>query len=115
MTYAVALQTVGDQTQALHVLKSKGVNIRPADLAFLSPYATSKLKRFGDYPTDFKPEAMPTCTTLPQWHLVDVAGFDMNLADGPFRPGRKRLLPTWKSRLRQWLNEPIPSIRTSTI
>jgi len=22
-----------------------------ADLAFLSPYATNKLKRFGDYPT----------------------------------------------------------------
>jgi hypothetical protein len=54
-----------DQTQALHVLKSKGVDIRAADLAFLSPYATSKLKRFGDYPTDLKPEAMPTRTTLP--------------------------------------------------
>jgi hypothetical protein len=47
-------------------LKSKGINFRPSDLAFLSPYATSKLKRFGDYPTDLKPEAMPTCTTLPQ-------------------------------------------------
>ena len=41
-----------DQTQALHTLKAKGISIRPADLAFLSPYATSKLKRFGDYPTD---------------------------------------------------------------
>ncbi len=65
VTNAVALQNVVDQTQALHALKSKGVNIRPADLAFLSPYATSKLKRFGDYPTDLKPEAMPTRTTLP--------------------------------------------------
>lgn len=46
-------------------LKSKGVQIRPADLIFLSPYATSKLKRFGDYPTGLKPEAMPTRTTLP--------------------------------------------------
>lgn len=62
---AVALQNVVDQTQALHTLKSKGVSIRPADLAFLSPYATSKLKRFGDYSTDLKPEAMPTRTTLP--------------------------------------------------
>jgi len=62
---AVALQNVVDQTQALHTLKSKGVNIRPADLAFLSPYATSKLKRFGDYATDLTPEAMPTQTTLP--------------------------------------------------
>ena len=65
VTNAVALQNVVDQTQALHTLKSKGVNIRPADLAFLSPYATSKLKRFGDYPTDLKPEALPTRTTLP--------------------------------------------------
>jgi TnpA family transposase len=66
VTNAVALQTVVDQTQALHTLKSKGISIRPADLAFLSPYATSKLKRFGDYPTDLKPEAMPTCTSLPR-------------------------------------------------
>jgi TnpA family transposase len=66
VTNAVALQTVVDQTQALHTLKSNGINIRTSDLAFLSPYATSKLKRFGDYPTDLKPEAMPTCTALPQ-------------------------------------------------
>lgn len=61
---AVALQNVVDQTQAIHTLKAKGVSIRPADLAFLSPYATSKLKRFGEYPTDMKPDAMPTRTTL---------------------------------------------------
>ncbi|HAL38986.1 MAG TPA: Tn3 family transposase [Polaromonas sp.] len=65
VTNAVALQNVVDQTQALHTLKSNGINVRTADLAFLSPYATSKLKRFGDYPTDLKPEAMPTCTALP--------------------------------------------------
>ena len=62
---AVALQTVVDQTQALHALKSAGVRIDPADLAFLSPYPTSKLKRFGDYPTNLIPEAMPIATTLP--------------------------------------------------
>jgi len=66
VTNAVALQTVVDQTQALHTLKSNGINIRTSDLAFLSPYATSKLKRFGDYPTDLKPEAMPIRTALPQ-------------------------------------------------
>jgi len=65
VTNAVALQNVVDQTQALHMLKAEGVSIRPADLAFLSPYATSKLKRFGDYPTDLKPESIPTCTALP--------------------------------------------------
>ncbi len=59
---AVALQTVVDQTQALHALKSKGVSIDLADLAFLSPYPTSKLKRFGDYPTNLTPEAMPITT-----------------------------------------------------
>jgi hypothetical protein len=62
---AVALQTVVDQTRALHALKSNGVRIDPADLAFLSPYPTSKLKRFGDYPTNLMPEAMPITTTLP--------------------------------------------------
>ena len=65
VTNAVALQNVVDQTQALHTLKSKGVNVSVADLAFLSPYATSKLKRFGDYPTNLKPETMPTRMTLP--------------------------------------------------
>ncbi len=65
VTNAVALQNVVDQTQALHALKSQGINVRTADLAYLSPYATSKLKRFGDYPTDLQPESMPTCTTLP--------------------------------------------------
>ena len=47
------------------MLKADGVSIRPADLAFLSPCATSKLKRFGDYPTDLKPEPVPTCMALP--------------------------------------------------
>jgi TnpA family transposase len=62
---AVVLQTMVDQTQALHSLKSKGVHIDRADLAFLSPYPTSKLKRFGDFPTHLQPEAMPATTTLP--------------------------------------------------
>ena len=65
MTNALAPQNVGDHTRALHMLKAEGISIRPADLAFLSPYATSKLKRFGDYPTDLKPEGMPTRMSLP--------------------------------------------------
>jgi Tn3 transposase DDE domain len=44
---AVALQNVVDQTQALHALKSEGACVSSTDLAFLSPYATSKIKRFG--------------------------------------------------------------------
>jgi TnpA family transposase len=65
VTNAVALQNVVDQTQALHMLKADGVSIRPADLAFLSLFATSKLKRFGDYSIDLKPESMSTCMALP--------------------------------------------------
>jgi TnpA family transposase len=65
VTNAVALRNVVDLTQALHMLKAEGVSIRPADLAFLSTYATSKLKQFADYPTDLKPEGMPTRMTLP--------------------------------------------------
>jgi TnpA family transposase len=62
---AVALQTVADQTQALHALKSDGVRVDRTDLAFLSPYPTSKLKRFGDFPIHLQPEAMPATMTLP--------------------------------------------------
>ena len=62
---AVALQNVVDQTQALHALKSEGASISHADLAFLSPYLTSKLKRFADYPTHLEPEPMPATTMLP--------------------------------------------------
>jgi len=65
VTNALALQNVADQTQASYILKAEGISIRPADLAFLSPYCTSKLERFGEYPTDLKPESMPTCMALP--------------------------------------------------
>ena len=64
---AVALQNVVDQTQALHALKAMGVAVRPTDLAFLSPYATSKLKWFGDYPTNLNPAPLPKLTTLPRF------------------------------------------------
>jgi Tn3 transposase DDE domain len=56
---AVTLQSVVDQTRALHALKSEGATIRSADLAFLSPYPTRNLKRFGDYQTDLIPEPIP--------------------------------------------------------
>lgn len=38
-------KNVVDQTQALHALKSEGASVSHADLAFLSPYPTSKRKR----------------------------------------------------------------------
>lgn len=62
---AVALQNVVDQTRALHALKSKGTRFSNADLAFLSPYGTGKLKRFGNFPTDLIPGPVPVERGLP--------------------------------------------------
>lgn len=62
---AVVLQNVVDQTNALHLLRSEGALIRHVDLTFLSPYATSNFKRFGDYPTDLRPEPVPVLRDLP--------------------------------------------------
>ena len=61
---AVVLQNVVDQTRALRELRSEGATVDYADLTFLSPYATSKLKRFGDYPTEFVPDPRPEHTSL---------------------------------------------------
>lgn len=58
ITNAVALQNVVDQTQALHQLRAEGVEFRAEDAAFLSPYGTSKWKRFGDYRTSYDPEPL---------------------------------------------------------
>ena len=61
---AVILQNLVDQTRALRELKSEGDTFDYADLTFLSPYATSKLKRFGDYPTEFELDPRPENTSL---------------------------------------------------
>jgi TnpA family transposase len=62
---AVALQNVIDQTQALHVVRAKGIEVHASDVAFLSPYATGHLKRFGDYPAQWKAEPPPELRLLP--------------------------------------------------
>jgi TnpA family transposase len=62
---AVALQNVVDQTQALHALKSEGNRFSNADLAFLSPYGTGNLKRFGNFPADLVPDPLPVERALP--------------------------------------------------
>jgi len=62
---AVALENVVEQTLSRQALKSKGVSIRPSDLALLIQNTSSKLKRFGEYPTVLTGGAMPTRTTLP--------------------------------------------------
>jgi len=62
---AVALQTVADQTRALHTLRERGIAISTEDLAHFSPYPTSRVKRFGEYPTMVNTEPMPPIRELP--------------------------------------------------
>lgn len=62
---AVMLQNVVDQTQVLHELHQEGHPISKDDLAFMSPYVTRNLKRFGDYQTGYKTEPTPTNKGLP--------------------------------------------------
>jgi TnpA family transposase len=62
---AVALQTVADQTETLHELRRQGIEIPPEDLTYFSPYPTSKVKRFGEYPSRIRTETGPPNRNLP--------------------------------------------------
>ncbi len=62
---AVAVQTVADQTQALHELWRRGIEIAAEDLAHFTPYPTSRVKRFGEYPTRISIEVPPPNKHLP--------------------------------------------------
>jgi len=62
---AVALQTVADQTDALHELQRRGIHITAEDLSYFSPFPTSKVKRFGDYPPHIKTDPRPPNRRLP--------------------------------------------------
>jgi TnpA family transposase len=63
VTNVVGLQNVVDQTQAFHTLKSKGVNICAADLAFLSPPSSTPNPVFPTFcplgPNKIKHLALP--------------------------------------------------------
>jgi len=48
LTNAVILQNVADMTEIIAQLIEKGSTIKKEDLAYLSPYWTEHLKRFGD-------------------------------------------------------------------
>ncbi|NTU82553.1 MAG: Tn3 family transposase [Chloroflexales bacterium] len=60
---AVILHNAYDMTTAVRDLIDEGVNVRIADIARLSPYLTSHIRRFGEYtlseqaPPDFAPVA----------------------------------------------------------
>lgn len=62
---AVAAQTVNDLTHALNKLHDRGINIAAEDLAHFSPYPTSKVKRFGDYPAQVIIDDRPIQKYLP--------------------------------------------------
>ncbi len=56
---AVILQNTVDMMQALREMVSNGENVRAEDIAFLSPYPTHNIRRFGHYKlhVDRRPEA----------------------------------------------------------
>ncbi|KJK14128.1 hypothetical protein UB46_39485 [Burkholderiaceae bacterium 16] len=43
-----------DMMQALRAMVKEAMPVNPADIAFLSPYLTSNLKRFGKYELDLE-------------------------------------------------------------
>jgi TnpA family transposase len=63
---AVMLQNVADQTRVLHELYQEGYSINLEDLAFMSPYVTQNLNRFGSYPTRCETEPLPENKGLPR-------------------------------------------------
>ena len=62
---AVIFQNVVDQTRILRMLKEEGFPINREDVATLSPYITSHIKRFGDYIIDSNAIPEPIDPTLP--------------------------------------------------
>ena len=52
MTSAMALQNIIDITNICSQLKEEGHDVKKEDAAYLSPYLTGHLKRFGDYVVD---------------------------------------------------------------
>lgn len=56
---AVMLQNVVDQTRVLEELHQEGYPINKDDLAYMSPYVTRNLNRFGEYSTWCKTEPTP--------------------------------------------------------
>jgi TnpA family transposase len=49
ITNSVILQNIIDMSDIIHQLTQEGAEIREDDIAFLSPYLTEHIKRFGDY------------------------------------------------------------------
>ena len=52
LTNAVILQNIVDMSNAINQLKTEGVAVSKADIAYLSPYPVGHIKRFGEYVVD---------------------------------------------------------------
>jgi len=50
---------------ALNNLHDRGIHIAAQDLEHFSPYPTSKVKRFGDYPAQMITDSRPIQKLLP--------------------------------------------------
>jgi Tn3 transposase DDE domain len=61
---AAILQNAMDLTTILRQLQADGHDVRKEDVAFLSPYLTGHIKRFGDYEPNVKPIREPTSEEL---------------------------------------------------
>ena len=56
---ALIFQNVADQTRILSELRKEGYPVLREDVATLSPYLTSHIKRFGDYVIDLSSVPQP--------------------------------------------------------
>ncbi len=62
---AVILQNTVDLTKAVHELAGSGYEVKREDLALLSPYWMSHIKRFGDYVLEWEELPPPLEEDLP--------------------------------------------------
>jgi len=63
----VILHNVYDMTAVLRDLIAEGVEVRPEDIATLSPYITSHIKRFGEY--TLSEQAPPDLAHIAGWEV----------------------------------------------
>ena len=63
------LQNVVDMSDIIHQLTQEGAQIREEDIAFLSPYITKHIKRYGDYIVDMNrvPKDINVSRSLVLW------------------------------------------------
>lgn len=69
LTDSIILQNIVDETNIIAQLKSEGFVIKKEDAAFLSPYLTGHIKRYGDYIVDMNrvPKDINVSRSLVLW------------------------------------------------